>query len=65
VGFEARHTLTPDQPKPGSDTPCNQSFDDPNVVVMVVVALVGLLLLMPLARTVGRAATARASEPLR
>jgi len=33
----------------------NQSFDDPNVVVMVVVvAIVGLLVLMPLARTLGR-----------
>jgi BASS family bile acid:Na+ symporter len=33
----------------------NQSFDDPNVVVMVVViAIVGLLTLMPLSRTIGR-----------
>jgi BASS family bile acid:Na+ symporter len=33
----------------------NQSFEDPNVVVMVVVvALVGLLTLMPLARALGR-----------
>src|SRR5829696_7465687 len=37
----------------------NQSFDDPNVVVMVVViALVGLLTLMPLARALGRRAPA-------
>src|SRR4051812_37647821 len=35
----------------------NQSFDDPNVVVMVVVvAIVGLLTLMPLARALGRRA---------
>jgi len=33
----------------------SQSFDDPNVVVMVVVvAIVGLLMLMPLARALGR-----------
>jgi len=33
----------------------NQSFDDPNVVVMVVViAIVGLLTLMPLSRVLGR-----------
>ena len=33
----------------------NQSFDDPNVVVMVVViAIVGLLTLMPLSRALGR-----------
>jgi bile acid:Na+ symporter, BASS family len=33
----------------------SQSFDDPNVVVMVVVvAIVGLLTLMPLARALGR-----------
>src|SRR3954464_9785127 len=33
----------------------NQSFDDPNVVVMVVVvAILGLLTLMPLARALGR-----------
>jgi BASS family bile acid:Na+ symporter len=33
----------------------NQSFDDPSVVVMVVViAIVGLLTLMPLARALGR-----------
>ena len=32
----------------------NQSFTDPNVVVMVVVvAIVGLLVLMPLARMIG------------
>jgi BASS family bile acid:Na+ symporter len=38
----------------------NQSFDNPNVVVMVVViALVGLLTLMPLARALGRAVSAR------
>ena len=38
----------------------NQSFDDPNVVVMVVVvAIVGLLTLMPLARALGRSAPAR------
>ena len=34
----------------------NQSFDDPNVVVMVVVvAIVGLLTLMPLSRAFGGA----------
>ena len=33
----------------------NQSFEDPNVVVMVVVvAIVGLLTLMPLSRALGR-----------
>jgi BASS family bile acid:Na+ symporter len=33
----------------------DQSFDDPNVVVMVVVvAIVGLLILMPAARVLGR-----------
>jgi len=33
----------------------NQSFDDPNVVVMVIViAIVGLLTLMPLSRVLGR-----------
>jgi BASS family bile acid:Na+ symporter len=33
----------------------NQSFKDPNVVVMVVViAIVGMLTLMPFARTLGR-----------
>jgi BASS family bile acid:Na+ symporter len=38
----------------------NQSFDDPNVVVMVVVvAIVGLLILMPLSRALGRQAEAR------
>ena len=37
----------------------NQSFDDPNVVVMVVVvAIVGLLVLMPLARALGGRASA-------
>jgi BASS family bile acid:Na+ symporter len=37
----------------------NQSFDDPNVVVMVVViAIVGLFTLMPLARALGRSVTA-------
>src|SRR5205809_841412 len=37
----------------------NQSFDDPNVAVMVVViAIVGLFTLMPLARTLGRAGQA-------
>ena len=37
----------------------NQSFDDPDVVVMVVVvAIVGLLTLMPLARALGRRAPA-------
>ncbi|MGH9217926.1 MAG: bile acid:sodium symporter family protein [Vicinamibacterales bacterium] len=37
----------------------NQSFDDPDVVVMVVVvAIVGLLTLMPLARALGRSALA-------
>jgi bile acid:Na+ symporter, BASS family len=36
----------------------NQSFDDPNVVVMVVViAIVGLFTLMPLARALGRSVT--------
>jgi BASS family bile acid:Na+ symporter len=39
----------------------NQSFDDPNVVVMVVVvAIIGLLTLMPLARALGRRAPATA-----
>jgi BASS family bile acid:Na+ symporter len=37
----------------------NGSFDDPDVVVMVVVvAIVGLLTLMPLARALGRPAAA-------
>jgi bile acid:Na+ symporter, BASS family len=42
----------------------NQSFDDPNVVVMVVViALVGLLTLMPLSRALGRRITALRVAP--
>jgi BASS family bile acid:Na+ symporter len=42
----------------------NQSFDDPNVVVMVVVvAIVGLVTLMPLARMLGRGAPARLATP--
>ena len=43
----------------------NQSFDDPNVVVMiVVVAIVGLLVLMPLSRALGRHPPARPAAPL-
>jgi bile acid:Na+ symporter, BASS family len=43
----------------------NQSFDDPNVVVMVVVmTLVGLLTLMPLARALGRPVSAALPTPL-
>jgi BASS family bile acid:Na+ symporter len=43
----------------------NQSFDDPNVVVMVVVvAIVGLLVLMPLSRALGRRGPARAAAPV-
>ena len=43
----------------------NQSFDDPNVVVMViVVAIVGLLILMPLARALGRTGPAQMTRPL-
>ena len=42
----------------------NQSFDDPNVVVMVVVvAIVGLLVLMPLARALGGRASAGVKQP--
>jgi bile acid:Na+ symporter, BASS family len=42
----------------------NQSFDDPNVVVMVVVvAIAGLLTLMPLSRVLGRR-SARISSSL-
>ena len=32
----------------------SQSFDDPNVVVVVVIALVGLSTLMPLSHVLGR-----------
>ncbi len=43
----------------------NQSFDDPNVVVMiVVVSIVGLLVLMPLSRALGRRSPARPAAPL-
>jgi len=43
----------------------NQSFDDPNVVVMVVVvAIVGLLTLMPLSRTLGQRAPAGSGTPV-
>jgi BASS family bile acid:Na+ symporter len=43
----------------------NQSFDDPNVVVMVVViALVGLLTLMPLSRALGRRIAAPRVAPV-
>jgi BASS family bile acid:Na+ symporter len=42
----------------------NQSFDDPNVVVMVVViAVVGLVALMPLARALGRRGSPAAEAP--
>jgi bile acid:Na+ symporter, BASS family len=41
----------------------NQSFDDPDVVVMVVVvAIVGLLILMPLSRALGRRSPAGATS---
>jgi BASS family bile acid:Na+ symporter len=44
----------------------NQSFDDPNVVVMVVViAIVGLLTLMPLSRALGRRVAAATAAPVR
>lgn len=44
----------------------NQSFDDPNVVVMVVViAIVGLLTLMPLSRALGRRVAAATATPVR
>jgi BASS family bile acid:Na+ symporter len=43
----------------------NQSFDDPNVVVMVVVvAIVGLVTLMPLARMLGRGVPAGIATPV-
>jgi BASS family bile acid:Na+ symporter len=43
----------------------NQSFDDPNVVVMVVViAIIGLFTLMPLSRALGRRVPAAMSTPL-
>jgi BASS family bile acid:Na+ symporter len=43
----------------------SQSFDDPQVVVMVVVtAIVGLLTLMPLSRSLGRRAPAALTPPL-
>ena len=43
----------------------NQSFDDPNVVVMVVVmAIVGLLTLMPLSRALGRRVGAATIAPV-
>ena len=43
----------------------NQSFDDPNVVVMVVViAIVGLCTLMPLSRVLGRRVAAAAVAPV-
>jgi BASS family bile acid:Na+ symporter len=43
----------------------NQSFDDPNVVVMViVVAIVGLLILMPLSRALGRSGPIQMTGPL-
>jgi BASS family bile acid:Na+ symporter len=43
----------------------NQSFDDPNVVVMVVViAIVGLLTLMPLSRALGRRVPAAMPSPV-
>jgi bile acid:Na+ symporter, BASS family len=43
----------------------NQSFDDPNVVVMVVViAILGLLTLMPLSRALGRRVTAATVTPV-
>lgn len=41
-----------------------QSFDDPGVVVMVVVvAIVGLLVLMPLSRALGRSGSVRTAAP--
>jgi bile acid:Na+ symporter, BASS family len=44
----------------------NQSFDDPNVVVMVVViAIVGLLTLMPLSRALGRRVATATAAPVR
>ncbi|HET9261769.1 MAG TPA: bile acid:sodium symporter [Vicinamibacterales bacterium] len=44
----------------------NQSFDDPNVVVMVVViAIVGLVTLMPLSRALGRRVAAATAAPVR
>ena len=44
----------------------NQSFDDPNVVVMVVViAIVGLLTLMPLSRFLGRRVATATAAPVR
>lgn len=44
----------------------DQSFDDPNVVVMVVViAIVGLLTLMPLARALGRRVPPPVATPVR
>lgn len=44
----------------------NQSFDDPNVVVMVVViAIVGLLTLIPLSRALGRRVAAATAAPVR
>jgi BASS family bile acid:Na+ symporter len=44
----------------------NQSFDDPNVVVMVVViAIVGLLTLMPLSRALGRRVPPPVAPPVR
>jgi BASS family bile acid:Na+ symporter len=43
----------------------NQSFDDPNVAVMVVViAIVGLFTLMPLARILGRSVAATSVTPV-
>ena len=43
----------------------NQSFEDPNVVVMVVVvAIVGLLTLMPLARALGQRVPPETTTPI-
>jgi BASS family bile acid:Na+ symporter len=43
----------------------NQSFDDPNVVVtVVVIAIVGLFTLMPLSRVLGRSMTAAQTAPV-